>query len=169
MRIYAPAYMVQTQSLELATFVAMSRMLTLASLRPQAPTDLPNLSNALQKRNARRAALPNELPEPLLISVARDLRSLEVMDEDSDSGQTTLAAPMMLVFSLLLGSRGQNAAQLSIGGQAMLESLRSYQWAVEREIVTRITGISGSDDVEVLLTRLTEINSDESPSDSTLR
>ncbi|WP_342130146.1 hypothetical protein [Hydrogenophaga sp. OTU3427] len=148
-------------------FFARNRMLTLASLRPQAPTDLTNLSNVLQKRSARRAALPNELPEPLLISVARDLRSLEVMDEESDSEQTTLAAPMMLVFSLLLGTSGQNEAQLSIGGRAMFESLRSYQWAVEREIVTRLTGLSGCDDTEVLLERLTEINSDNRPSDST--
>ncbi len=49
----------------------------------------------------------------------------------------------------------------------MFESLRSYQWAVEREIVTRLTGLSGCDDTEVLLERLTEINSDNRPSDST--
>ena len=142
-------------------------MLTLGSLRPDAPTDLTNLSKVLQKQNAGTAALPNALPEPLLISVARDLRSLEAFDEDSDSGQATLAAPMMLVFSLLLGSPGQNASQLSIGGRAMFESLKSYQWAVEREIVTRLTGISGCDDMDVLIDRLTEINSDDSPSDST--
>lgn len=49
----------------------------------------------------------------------------------------------------------------------MFESLKSYQWAVEREIVTRLTGISGCDDMDVLIDRLTEINSDDSPSDST--
>ncbi len=42
----------------------------------------------------------------------------------------------------------------------MFESLKSYQWAVEREIVTRLTGISGCDDMDVLIDRLTEINSD---------
>lgn len=135
--------------------------MSLASLRPQEPTDLTHLSTVLRKQNARKAALPTELPEPILIAVARDLRSLEDPDEDAEGGQTSLAAPMMLVLSILLGSKA-SATGMSIGERAMFDSLKSYQWAVEREIVTRLTGIGGSDDMDVLLTRLAEITSDDS-------
>ena len=135
--------------------------MTLASLRPHEPTDLTDLSTVLRKQNARKAALPTQLPEPILIAVARDLRSLEDPDEDDDGGQTSLAAPMMLVLTIILGSKGQNA--MSIGERAMFDSLKSYQWAVEREIVTRLTGVGGRDDMDVLLSRLAQITSDDNP------
>lgn len=135
--------------------------MTLTSLRPLKPTDLTHLSTVLRKQNARKAALPTELPEPILISVARDLRSLEDPDEDDDGDRASLAAPMMLVLTILLGSKGQNA--MPIGERAMFDSLKSYQWAVEREIVTRLTGIGGRDDMDILLRRLGQITSDDSP------
>ncbi len=138
--------------------------MTLASLRPTEPTDWPRLSALLRKQNAKKAALPAELPEQILISVARDLRSLEDSDEDDPDEASTLAAPMALVLSLLLGS--QDNQPISLSQPAIYDSLKSYQWAVEREIVTRLTGVGGRDDMEILLRRLAQINAGDSSGDS---
>lgn len=140
--------------------------MTLASLRPKEPTDLTRLSAVLQKQNAKTAALPASLPEPILISVARDLRSLEDPDEKDQGGELKLAAPMMLVLSLILGQGSK--AKMSIGEQAMFDSLKSYQWAVEREIVTRLTGVGGQNDTDTLLDRLAEVMSDDLSGDAQL-
>lgn len=63
----------------------------------------------------------------------------------------------MLVLSLMIGMRpGVPLTKgFSIGERALFDSLKIYQWAVEREIVTRITGISGGGgDEEQLLDSL---------------
>ncbi|WP_304782336.1 hypothetical protein [Hydrogenophaga sp.] len=89
----------------------------------------------------------------MLLSVARDLRSIEGADA---AEQTSIAAPMMLVLSLLLGApqRGDAKSSLSISEATLYASLRVYQWAVEREIVTRLTGVGGQLDEEELLQNL---------------
>ena len=126
--------------------------MTLASLRPKEPTDISTLSAVLRKQNAKTAALPASLPEPILISVARDLRSLEEPDDADEAGDLNLAAPMMLVLTLIFGSK--DSSKISIGEQAMFDSLKCYQWAVEREIVTRLTGIGGQNDAGALMEAL---------------
>ncbi len=62
----------------------------------------------------------------------------------------------MLVFSLMLSAsrRKQTSEELLINESNVLASLRVYQWAVEREIVTRITGINGENDEHILLDAL---------------
>lgn len=89
----------------------------------------------------------------MLLSVARDLRSIEGVDA---AEQTSIAAPMMLVLTLLLGApqRGDAKSSLSISEATLYASLRVYQWAVEREIVTRLTGVGGQLDEEELLQNL---------------
>lgn len=69
--------------------------MNLSSLRPTQPTDLVELASALRRHSTRQAALPASLPAPLLLSVARDLRSIENDDEDEHQ-QGWLAAPMIL-------------------------------------------------------------------------
>jgi hypothetical protein len=129
----------------------------LSSLRPNQQTDLVELSNVLRRHGTQRSALPASLPEPLLLSVARDLRAIE-SDEDDEEDQGWLAAPMMLVFSLMLGKRKSASSdkELTMSESTLFASLRIYQWAVEREIVTRITGKGGSEDEEALLKSLQE-------------
>lgn len=135
--------------------------MTLASLRPRVPTDLTQLSVVLQKQNASAAALPPELPEPFLLAVARDLRSLEEGAEVDDSSRTSLAAPMALVLCILFGSPTHRKSPISISEPALFASLKSYQWAVEREIITRLTGLGGRDDVDILLKRLAQITAED--------
>ena len=89
----------------------------------------------------------------MLLSVARDLRSLE---EGCDAEPSpSIAAPMMLVICLVLGSAkpGTNQDEMSVSESTLWDLMRVYQWAVEREIVTRITGV-GADDEESLLEKL---------------
>jgi len=96
--------------------------------------------------------MPSELPERFLISIARDLRMLEECREDGiESGY--LAAPVMLVLSLLMGSQEGNE-EFTIGESALHRSLHAYQWAVEREIITRLVGAGGLNDESTLLAML---------------
>lgn len=132
--------------------------MNLCSLRPTQPTDLVQLTNVLRGFSTRRAALPASLPEALLLSVARDLRSIEDPEQDNPNEEGWLAAPMMLVFSLMLGTRQGNAAdkELTVSESALFAAIRVYQWAIEREIVKRITGKGGEKDEETLLQSIHE-------------
>ena len=127
--------------------------MNLSTLRPTQPTDLVQLSESLRQKKWRQGALPASLTEPMLLSVARDLRSLE---EGSDiEPAPSIAAPMMLVMCLVLGSTkpGTKKDEMRVSESALWDLMRIYRWAVEREIVTRITGIGG-DDEESLLEQL---------------
>ena len=133
-------------------------MLNLAHLRPEAPTDLLGLAELLGEGDARNAALPGKLPESFLVSVARDLRSVEDSGDEEAVSHSPLAGPIMLVLSLLQGI-SQNEESLTIGEDALFEALHYYQWAVEREVIFRLTGVGGANDMKILLERLTEISS----------
>lgn len=127
--------------------------MSLSTLRPTQPTDLTQLSDFLRQRKGRQGAFPASLTEPMLLSVARDLRSLEEGDDVEPA--PSIAAPMMLVICLVLGTAkpGAKKDEMTVSESALWELMRVYQWAVEREIVTRITGIGG-DDEESLLEQL---------------
>lgn len=125
--------------------------MNLSDLRPTQPTELALLSASLRGSNAK-AAVPSALTDDFLISVARDLRMLEQHEEDEQSS-SYLAAPLMLVFFLFTGSR-KGKAKFTIEESAVHRSLQVYQWAVEREIVTRLVGAGGLNDEATLLERL---------------
>lgn len=130
---------------------------TLKTLRPTQPTDLVELSTALRAAKPKLGALPAALPEPMLLSVARDLREFErsqkVSDVD-DNASGMIAAPMMLVLSLMVGPPRPGHDGIQIRESDLYASLQVYQWAVEREIISRITGIAGDDDESTLLETL---------------
>ena len=124
--------------------------MSLSTLRPTQPTDLAQLKAFLHLKKGRQGALPASLTEPMLLSVARDLRSLEEGDDVEPA--PSIAAPMMLVICLVLGSArpGSKKDELTLSEKALWDLMRVYQWAVEREIVTRITGVGGYDDERLL-------------------
>ncbi len=127
--------------------------MNLSDLRPTQPTDLALLSASLRGSNAK-GAVPSALPEDFLISVARDLRMLEQQEDDEDAQTSSyLAAPLMLVFFLYTGNRKGNA-EFKIEEGAVYRSLHVYQWAVEREIVTRLVGAGGLNDEATLWRQL---------------
>lgn len=125
--------------------------MNLCDLGPTQPTDLSLLSASLRRGDAR-AAVPSALPEHFLISVARDLRMLE-QDKEDEQSSGYLAAPLMLVFFLYTGTR-KGKTEFTIEESAVYRSLEVYQWAVEREIVTRLVGAGGLTDEATLLDRL---------------
>lgn len=125
--------------------------MTLSDLRPTQPTELALLSESLRGHSAQ-AAVPSALPEHFLLSIARDLRMLEE-HEDDEHASSYLAAPLMLVFFLHTGTR-KSRAEFTIDESAVYRSLHVYQWAVEREIVTRLVGAGGLKDKDTLLDKL---------------
>lgn len=126
--------------------------MNLLDLRPKLPTDVSVLSESIRGKSAN-AAVPSALSEHFLLSVARDLRMMEVTDQE-EQPTSYLAAPMMLVFFLHMNKRKAGKANLSINEDALYRSLHVYQWAVEREIVKRLVGMGGDDDEQTLLERL---------------
>jgi hypothetical protein len=79
---------------------------------------------------------------------------LEQQEEDEDvQASSYLAAPLMLVFFLYTGNRKGNA-EFKIEESAVYRSLHVYQWAVEREIVTRLVGAGGVNDEATLWEQL---------------
>jgi hypothetical protein len=127
--------------------------MNLSDLRPTRTTDLAPLSEYLRGKSAHAAA-PSALPEQFLISVARDLRMLEEHEED-EHASSYLAAPLMLLLFLHAGSR-KGKAEFTIGDSAIHRSLHMYQWAVEREVVTRLVGAGALKDEATLLEKLEE-------------
>jgi hypothetical protein len=127
--------------------------MNLSDLRPTQPTDLTPLSEYLRGKNAQ-AAVPSALPEQLLISIARDLRMLEEHEEDGHAS-CCLTAPLMLLYFLYTDGR-KGEAEFTIGENAVYRSLHMYQWAVEREIVTRLLGAGARKDEATLLEKLEE-------------
>lgn len=130
---------------------------TLSTLRPTKPTDLVDVSATIRKAPPKRGALPAALPEPMLLSVARDLREFERSQKSPEAAEEapgTIAAPMMLVLSLMFDSPRQGRQDIQIRESDLYASLLVYQWAVEREIITRITGVPGEDDEPTLLRTL---------------
>lgn len=126
--------------------------MNLADLRPTQPTELSLLSQSIRGKSVN-AAVPSALPEHFLLSVARDLRMMEVTDQ-GEHPSSYLAAPMMLVFFLHMNKSSEGRAELRINEDALYRSLHVYQWAVEREIVKRLVGLGGDDDEQTLLERL---------------
>lgn len=128
--------------------------MNLSDLRPTQQTELDLLSASLRGSDAR-AAVPSALSERFLISVARDLRMLEQNEDDAPPTQY-LAAPLMLVFLLYTGAKTNRPREFTIGENALYQSLQVYQWAVEREIVTRLVGAGGKNDESALFAKLNE-------------
>lgn len=139
----------------------------LQALRPKQGANLVQLRNLLDGRGWR-SALPTALPDSLLLRLARDFRRIEAgfapdsipTDEDAPS----LAAGMYVVMNLLMehpespGGR----SDLELSEAALMRALQVYQIGLEREIVTRITGLASSTDVETLAEELVRC-ADERP------
>lgn len=119
----------------------------LETLRPRKGADLDALQ-ALFEGRSWKAALPQSLPDPILIALAKDLRGVEAYLCSDDEPQECPAAmaPAVLAITTLLSRDDKALAmhpqRISEGG--LMRAMQVYQWGVEREIVSRITGISTS-------------------------
>lgn len=133
----------------------------LDSFCPPLPTDMDALSVHLRCSDEPIAALPETLPEDVLVSVARDLRMLHEISDDDDRTPVFLRAPMMLLASLHLAV-AKGAESVGISEECFYKSMMVYQWATEREVVRRITGSSGGDDREILLNKMEKLRMESS-------
>jgi hypothetical protein len=131
----------------------------LQALRPKQGANLVQLQTLLEGRGWR-SALPTSIPDAVLLHLARDFRQVEAgfaphavpADEDSAS----LAAAMYVVMNLLIDhpARRGGGSGFDLSEPALMRMLQLYQVGLEREIVTRITGLASSTDVEALADEL---------------
>lgn len=122
----------------------------LSQFQPNQPTDLARLAKVVREVKADIPSLPSNLPDDLLISVARDLRAIEQPDQVED--HTLLSAPLFLVMDLNLKTRRVTSPEgMQMSQEEVQSDIRAYQWAVEREIVARMIGADSVQDEETLL------------------
>lgn len=122
----------------------------LSHFQPNQPTDLARLAKVVRAVKADIPSLPSNLPDDLLISVARDLRAIEQPDQVED--HTLLSAPLFLVMDLNLKTRRVSSPDgMQMSQEEVQSDIRAYQWAVEREIVARMIGADSVQDEETLL------------------
>lgn len=128
----------------------------LPSLRPREGADLLQLRALLEGRGWR-AAVPDALPENVLVRLAHDFRSIEcsLCDRAKDDEQElpSLAPAILVVMHLLLHhpAREFPADNVTLSETGMMRALQVYQWGLEREIVNRIVGLAPRGQSESLL------------------
>ena len=124
----------------------------LSELRPSKRTDVAAL-DGLITAGGHHGAMPSRLPDEVLLSLARDFREVEQGTQDS----ADMAPPLLLVLQLLRlrrARKGQPVDPLQVREAQLARSMQVVQIAVEREIMSRITGISvdaGDDSLFVAL------------------
>lgn len=129
----------------------------LQSLRPSTATDLAALSRMLESQPISDL-LPSKLSEPTLLSLALDLRRVELMVKGSTDAPESLSVAMYLVVKYLMHlSSKQDARNFSIPEETIFRAVQILSITVEREIVTRIVGVSDDRGDEYLLSSLKAI------------
>lgn len=116
--------------------------MNLHSRQPSQGADLRELLEATSGRGWE-GALPSALPDKLLLELARDFRASESPNAANADG-ADLASPTLAVLNLLTlhpERSGEPDAPVELSGKALMSALDMYQWAVEREIVSRVVGI----------------------------
>lgn len=120
----------------------------LQALRPKQGASLVQLQNLLDGKGWR-SAMPTALPDTVLLRLARDFRCVEAGRDAPDGAPEeapSLAAALYVVMNLLLHHPGRagDKGELQISDVGLMRAFQIYQVGLEREIVTRITGLSSS-------------------------
>jgi hypothetical protein len=127
----------------------------LRHLRPKEGANLEHLKTLIDGRGWR-SALPESLPDALLLRLARDFRGVEasVCDPSTEGdGKTSFAAAIYVLMNLLMQHPARNGdnGQMDISVPGVMHALQLYQLDLEREIVTRIVGVSRPSQTKSLL------------------
>lgn len=129
----------------------------LRSLRPKCPTDLGALSRMAECQPISEL-LPSKLSDPILLSLALDLRHVELMVKEKSEATESLSVAMYLIVKYLMHlSSPKLAYKISIQEEALFQAVQILSITVEREIVTRIVGVSDKAGDEYLLSALRRI------------
>ncbi len=129
----------------------------LQTLRPISTTDLSLLSRFAESRPVEEL-LPSKLSEPILLSLALDLRRVELMvKQDADASSSLSVAVYLVVKYLMLLASPKGDRKISIPEESLFQAVQILSITVEREIVTRIVGVSDQNGDEYLLSALRTI------------
>ena len=109
----------------------------LSASEPIASTDLQALQEFLE-RVGRHRALPSALDVRLLLSLAMDLRSVEQDLRAEVEDQPCLAGPLAFLLHMMIDTEDQKGPQFSLPISTLGEAVQVFQFALEREIVSRI-------------------------------
>jgi hypothetical protein len=129
----------------------------LQALRPKSTTELASLSRFAESRPVEEL-LPSKLSEPILLSLALDLRRVELMvKQDAEASSSLSVAVYLVVKYLMLLASPKGDREISIPEESVFQAVQILSITVEREIVTRIIGVSDQNGDEYLLSALKTI------------
>lgn len=129
----------------------------LQSIRPSRGADLRHLKASFDARGEEwEGALPSALPDDLLLELARDFRDVEAALQGDDRHDYDPSAPTLAVLTLVLRhpERSKEDFRAHMPEDVFQNALHAYQWAVEREIVSRIVGHGAKQSTEQLMAAL---------------
>ena len=94
--------------------------------------------------------MPHALSDAMLLRLATDFRRVEVGfrpdTTPSDEARRSLGIAMYLIMKILIDhpQRAGDRHHMDLSDDALIQSVRVYQIGLEREIVTRISGLEPS-------------------------
>lgn len=100
--------------------------------------------------------MPTSLPDTVLLRLALDFRCVEAGSGTLESGtkdeEPSLTAALYVVMNLLMQHHDSagDKSELQISDAGLMRAFQIYQVGLEREIVTRITGLSTSTSPDAL-------------------
>ena len=111
-------------------------------MRKIPPTNLAELAAYLIDR-PYRSVLPPALPDPLLRSIARDLRVIEKSLRTEFDDHHSMSGPLAVMMHVVLGRLTERGMEGPVGytEQDAVRWFVLYQSFAERELTTRVTGV----------------------------
>jgi hypothetical protein len=125
------------------------------------PMDLRALNELLRGRPYAEA-LPAALPDKWLYRIAEDLRQIEAPPLGPEDERPYPARPILLVSHLLSERSGQKVVRWDL--EVLGKLLEAFQCIVEREIVSRLIGISTEADAASFTALVDEAIAEAQPS-----
>lgn len=112
----------------------------LQAIRPTTGANL-TLLHALVEGGGWEGALPSAMPDELLLALAKDFREVELVVTKDQELTASSGAPIFAVMNTLSQLPNNPMRDFCLSEQGVVQALTLYQWALEREIISRITGI----------------------------
>lgn len=128
-------------------------MLTLQSFQSNRATG-PICLQELVTQSGKVPGLPSDLPDSVLISVAKDIRHLITSEPPTTD---CIFAPQMLITWVIESILPEGVALEPLSIEKMTAALDWYEWAIEMELTNRVTGVSFGGEEIVLKEKLLDI------------
>ncbi len=117
---------------------------------PEAEDDLAFVTNL--KGKPYSAAFPQALTDDWLFHIVKLLREFERQEAEMETSEPNMSVPLALVIhaAIELGSQHGRGESLDCNEEQLTNLLRIYQYAAEREVVTRQLGLPDCDHKKML-------------------